>query len=125
MSDVPSAARDIRRLRPGSDGSVRQVVERVPETVLASIVGQPGAHLVNCRREPITGSNGAATGEVSLLLGVARSGTADVAFRIVRKTVRPLTSGRHAPTQEIRSTGRIGAANHSPTRADFSRAVRA
>lgn len=33
---------------------------------------------------------------MSLVLGVARSGATDVPFRIVRKTARPLSSGRHA-----------------------------
>jgi hypothetical protein len=77
-------------------GTVRPVDERVPGTVLANIIGRPDARLVSCRCEPITGSSGAATGSVSLLLGVARSGVADVPFRIVRKSVRPLLSGRHA-----------------------------
>ena len=70
--------------------------ERVPRTVLADIIGRPDAHVVSCRREPITGSTGAATGEISLLLGVARTGSTDVPFRVVRKAVAPITSGRHA-----------------------------
>jgi Phosphotransferase enzyme family len=73
------------------------VDESVPDAVLADIVGRAGAQLVSCRHEPITGSSGAATGQVSRLVGVARSDGVDVPFRIVRKTFRPLSSGRHAP----------------------------
>jgi hypothetical protein len=71
--------------------------ERVPDEVLASIAGRHGARQASCRAGPVTGSSGAATGDISLLTGVARLGTADVPFRVVRKTVRPVTTGRHAP----------------------------
>lgn len=71
--------------------------ERLPEAVLGGIVGSAGARLVECRSEPITGGSGAATGEISLLVGVAEVGSAQVPFRAVRKAVRPLASGRHAP----------------------------
>ncbi|HSZ40471.1 MAG TPA: aminoglycoside phosphotransferase family protein [Trebonia sp.] len=71
--------------------------EQVPVEVLASIVGRPGARLVSCHAEPVIGGSGAATGDISRLTGVARLGTADVPFRVVRKTVRPVTTGRHAP----------------------------
>jgi Phosphotransferase enzyme family len=74
-----------------------RVDERIPDEVLASVTGRPDARLVSCRAEPVTGSSGAATGGISLLTGIARAGTADVPFRVVRKTVRPVTTGRHAP----------------------------
>jgi hypothetical protein len=74
-----------------------RVDERIPDEVLASVAGRPGARLVSCRAAPVTGSSGAATGDISLLTGIARSGTADLPFRVVRKTVRPVTAGRHAP----------------------------
>lgn len=71
--------------------------EHVPETVLADVTGRPDARLVSCRSEPITGSSGAATGAVGRLVGVARAGTADIPFRIVRKSFSPVSSGRHTP----------------------------
>lgn len=78
-------------------GTVRPMDQQVPDTVLADVIGQSNARLVSCHRELITGSSGAATGEISLLTGVVRTGATDTPFRIVRKSVRPLSSGRHAP----------------------------
>jgi hypothetical protein len=72
------------------------VDEQLPDAVLASILGQSGAHLVNCRSEPIAGSSGAATDGVSRLVGMARLGSADVPFHVMRKAFRPALSGRHA-----------------------------
>lgn len=76
--------------------NVQRVHEHLPDAVLASILGQPGAHLVSCRSEPVTGSSGAATEGVNRLVGVARLGSADVPFRVIRKAFRPVLSGRHA-----------------------------
>lgn len=76
--------------------TVQRVHEQLPDAVLASILGHPGAHLVSCRSEPITGSSGAVTGGVNRLVGMARLGSADVPFRVIRKAFRPLLSGRHA-----------------------------
>jgi hypothetical protein len=46
--------------------------------------------------EPIVGSSGAATAEVVRISGRVRVGTRDLPFSMVRKTFRPVTSGRHA-----------------------------
>jgi len=65
--------------------------------VLTNLLGGPGARPVSCRCEPLSGSTGAATGDVSRVTGVARLGTAELPFRLVRKAFRPLLVGRHAP----------------------------
>ncbi|KAB8195322.1 phosphotransferase [Nonomuraea phyllanthi] len=69
----------------------------LPEPVLASVLGRPGGTVVTCRREPIGGSSGAATGRVTRLSGLARCGGEEVPFSVVRKEVRPVREGRHAP----------------------------
>ncbi|GAA3234443.1 phosphotransferase family protein [Nonomuraea helvata] len=69
----------------------------LPEPVLAAVLGRPGGVVVTCRREPVSGGTGAATGAVTRLSGVARCGGDEVPFSVVRKEVRPVRSGRHAP----------------------------
>ncbi|MEV1173267.1 phosphotransferase [Nonomuraea sp. NPDC049784] len=71
--------------------------DRLPEPVLASVLGRSDGVVVTCRSEPIGGSSGAVTGSVTRLSGVARCGGEEVPFTVVRKEVRPLRSGRHAP----------------------------
>jgi hypothetical protein len=67
----------------------------VPSAVLAEALGAPGT-VVACRAEEIGGSSGAATGGVTRLTGHARCGGDVLAFAIIAKRLRPLSSGRHA-----------------------------
>jgi hypothetical protein len=54
------------------------------------------AELLECDATPIVGSTGAATAEVTRLAGLVRTGARELPFTMVRKTFRPMTSGRHA-----------------------------
>jgi hypothetical protein len=49
-----------------------RVKDRLSPAVLDELLGHPGGSLVSCRREPITGSSGAATGAVTRLTGTAQ-----------------------------------------------------
>ncbi|MBB5776021.1 phosphotransferase family protein [Nonomuraea jabiensis] len=68
----------------------------LPQAVLDAVLGRPGGSLVSCRNESITGSSGAATDGVTRLSGQARVGRDQVSFTAIRKSCRPLTTGRHA-----------------------------
>jgi hypothetical protein len=65
--------------------------------VLEAVLGRPGGTVLTCRSEPITGSTGAATSAVTRLSGSALHGGVEVPFSVVRKELRPVRSGRHAP----------------------------
>lgn len=51
---------------------------------------------MSCRSEPIDGGAGAATGSVTRLSGTARLDDRQIPFTVIRKSGRPLTTGRHA-----------------------------
>jgi hypothetical protein len=70
---------------------------RIPERVLTAATGWPDATVIECRREALTGSSGAATGAVTRLSGRVRCGDEQRGFSLIRKEVRPVTEGRHAP----------------------------
>ncbi|AQZ61600.1 unnamed protein product [[Actinomadura] parvosata subsp. kistnae] len=53
--------------------------------------------VVEGRAEPIRGSSGAATCALTRLTGLARCAGEEVPFRVVRKELRPVRTGRHAP----------------------------
>ncbi|MBZ2197069.1 phosphotransferase family protein [Occultella gossypii] len=68
----------------------------VPPAVTAALGGS-GAELVDQVPTPLTGSTGAATAAVERLTLRIRDSAGTVrTHRVVRKTLRPLTSGRHA-----------------------------
>ncbi|MGR6917867.1 phosphotransferase family protein [[Actinomadura] parvosata] len=69
----------------------------LPEGVLAAILGRPGGVVAEDRAEPIRGSSGAATCALTRLTGLVRCGAEEVPFRVVRKELRPVRAGRHAP----------------------------
>ncbi|MEV0611918.1 phosphotransferase [Nonomuraea sp. NPDC050404] len=71
--------------------------EGLPESVLESVLGRPGGSVLSCGAEPINGSSGAATGVLTRLTGLALYEGEQVPFSLVRKRIRPLTTGRHAP----------------------------
>lgn len=54
------------------------------------------AKLLDCSEEPIAGSSGAATGAVTRISGHLRDGRRELPFSMIRKTFRPVASGRHA-----------------------------
>ncbi|MGW6502608.1 phosphotransferase family protein [Nonomuraea angiospora] len=72
------------------------MTDLLPPAVLDAVLGHPGGSLVSCRSEPIAGSSGAATDAVTRLSGQARLGRDQVSFTVIRKSCRPLTTGRHA-----------------------------
>jgi Phosphotransferase enzyme family len=72
------------------------VDDRLPEPVLAAVLGREDGVVLTCRSEPITGSSGAATAGVSRLVVRARCGAFERSFRVVRKEFRPVSAGRHA-----------------------------
>ncbi|NJP88673.1 phosphotransferase [Nonomuraea sp. FMUSA5-5] len=65
--------------------------------MLAAVLGRPGGVVVGGRAEPMRGSSGAATSALTRLTGLARCGAEEVPFRVVRKELRPVRTGRHAP----------------------------
>lgn len=75
---------------------------RIPDHVLAAAVGRSGATLVDCRSEALTGSSGAATAAVTRLSGRAECDGDAIELSVIRKKVRPVTSGRHAPYAGMR-----------------------
>ncbi len=68
----------------------------IPASVLAAAVGRPDAVVLGYSAEPIATGTGAATGAVTRLTGRARAGGQEHVFAMVRKELRPLTTGRHA-----------------------------
>jgi hypothetical protein len=52
--------------------------------------------LLECVLEPIVGSSGAATAEVVRISGRVGVGRRELPFTLIRKTFRPVASGRHA-----------------------------
>jgi hypothetical protein len=78
----------------GLDPRLAQVTHPVPEVVVRAVCGE--STLVDVREVPIRGSSGAATGEVTRVTGRVTAGGRSNAVSMIRKVVRPLTTGRHA-----------------------------
>ncbi|MDA0745326.1 MAG: phosphotransferase [bacterium] len=69
----------------------------IPQSVISNLAGDPEATLVRTTEEPITTSSGAATGQIVRYVGELRYKDGRIeAFRVIRKSLRPLESGRHA-----------------------------
>lgn len=70
----------------------------IPSSVIITLAGDSAAALVEATERPTSESSGAATGQVVRLVGEFRSGNGETEpFTLIRKTLRPVTSGRHAP----------------------------
>lgn len=69
----------------------------IPQSVISNLAGDPEAIITRTAEEPITTSSGAATGQVVRYVGelLHKDGRIE-AFKVIRKTLRPLDSGRHA-----------------------------
>ncbi len=69
----------------------------IPQSIISKLAGDPEAVLIQVSAEQITSSSGAATGQVVRFIGEFRhqDGRID-AFKLIRKSLRPLDSGRHA-----------------------------
>ena len=69
----------------------------IPHSVISNLAGNPEAIITRAVEEPITTSSGAATGQVVRYVGELRHKDGRVeAFKVMRKSLRPLDSGRHA-----------------------------
>jgi hypothetical protein len=75
-------------------GTLNRVSVLLPPDVLRAATGTSVVEHVSER--PIRGSSGAATGEVFRLVGAVTIQGESRPFSLIRKTVRPLTSGLHA-----------------------------
>ncbi len=71
--------------------------DRIPPPVISNLAGDSEAIIVRMDEEPITTSSGAATGRIVRYVGELRRRDGRIeAFRVIRKSLRPLDSGRHA-----------------------------
>ena len=69
----------------------------IPASVLAALSGDPRGCPARVEAEELSGGTGAATGGVCRLRGEIETGDGcRRTFRVIAKTVRPLTEGRHA-----------------------------
>lgn len=69
----------------------------IPHSVISNLTGDSAAIVVRTAEEPITTSSGAATGRIVRYVGELRHSDGRIeAFRVIRKSLRPLDSGRHA-----------------------------
>ena len=69
----------------------------IPQAVICSLAQDSEATMVRATEEEITTSSGAATGHVVRYVGQLRHGDGRIEdFRAIRKSLRPLESGRHA-----------------------------
>lgn len=66
-----------------------------PAAIAAGVLTND-ATLLNYQEEPIVASSGAATDSVTRISGNVRAGGREAPFSLIRKTFRPVTSGRHA-----------------------------
>lgn len=63
---------------------------------MAAGVEADDVEVIHCTTTAIQGSTGAATAGVDRLTGRIRVGSTELPFSMIRKTVRPVTEGRHA-----------------------------
>ncbi|WP_203928759.1 phosphotransferase family protein [Virgisporangium ochraceum] len=70
--------------------------QELPLSVVRAVAGRRDARVVETSETPIvTGTIGAATGSVTRISGVLRSGAGEKPFSVIRKVFEPLRSGRH------------------------------
>lgn len=74
----------------------RLVRDILRPAAIASGVTADDTKLLDYLEEPIVGSSGAATEAVTRISGRIQAGTRELPFSMIRKTFRPVTSGRHA-----------------------------
>ncbi|MBB6035847.1 phosphotransferase [Phytomonospora endophytica] len=71
-------------------------METIPASVLERLTGAPGAAATSCEATDAGESLGVVTGGVTRLSGTCHTGGGRETFSLIRKNLRPLTSGRHA-----------------------------
>ncbi|MEV0647365.1 aminoglycoside phosphotransferase family protein [Phytomonospora sp. NPDC050363] len=71
-------------------------METIPDGVLDRLTGMDGSELTACAATPLGGGLGVATAGVARLDAAYRAGRAEGTFSVIRKTFRPVSSGRHA-----------------------------
>lgn len=71
-------------------------METIPAVVLGRLSGVPGAEATDCTATAVEGSLGAVTGQIVRLSGTWAATGRRETFSLIRKSFRPLTSGRHA-----------------------------